>query len=722
METSAVTVLIVSSSFVAASLVYPAAVASTTALENTTFAFPTFYSDDNRLRLQGNATMTNTTVQLTAAPQGDYNTYDYDVGRAVYYQPVRLRDAAAGTTADFTTRFTFSIYSLDESQYAEGLAFFLMPQGSEEIPTGTNGSQLGLVSENTSSTFIAVEIDTFSDDWDPQCIHLGIDLNNLNSMTTACANCMDNVIRYDGPVNASISYNSSTQSLVATLQSVDDTSSERYCASVQHEVNLAEFLPENVLIGFSAATGFYSESHTLHSWEWISSLPVLVTPGPEAGAPTPSFGDPPMGPSPAGAGKKGNVKLWVILSTAGASALVILVGGFGLLCRGRSKKRQEVGGQEGHQSIEHGQQAVGSDTEMNEELQLVAEPKKFYYAELADATDHFADSRLLGKGGFGCVYGGYLSRLNRDVAIKKIDSESQQGVKEYITEVRTISRVWHKNLVQLLGWCHEDEQLLIVYEFMPNRSLDFHLFNGRNRLTWDVRYNIAKDIASAISYLHEECKPYILHRDIKASNIMLDQDFAAKLGDFGLAKLVDNSKVPPKTTAVAGTLGYLAPEYIYKGRVSKDSDVYSFGVVLLEIACGRKARDLGEEGHRIDIVEWVWKLHEDGKLLEAADPNLDWNFDEKEMECLLSIGLWCTNAEPGLRPSILEVRLVLDIEAMLPVLTLKPPVPTYLPQVTVYSRPSDDTTSSSRATTNSNSLGTVPAASNSTLPQFVNDY
>ncbi|KAI4318726.1 hypothetical protein MLD38_032397 [Melastoma candidum] len=318
METTALTLLIISSSsFLVASLaLYPAAMPSTTSLENTTFAFPVFDSNDRRLYLRGNATVLNPVVQLTTALQGDNITYV--VGRAMYYQPVRLRDAATGTTADFTTRFTFSIDSQKKTWHGDGLVFFLVPQGSEEIPRNSEGGLLGLVSNGTqrdnSSTFIAVEIDTFYDVstnyWDPQCVHLGIDLNSLNSTKTACADWMDDEIRNGGRVNASISYDSSTRSLVATLQSADHTSSQGYYARVQHEVNLAEFLPENVSIGFSATTGMLFEFHTLYSWEWISSLPVLDTSSPVSMAPTPSVDDLPNGPSTAGAdagerGKKG---------------------------------------------------------------------------------------------------------------------------------------------------------------------------------------------------------------------------------------------------------------------------------------------------------------------------------------------------------------------------------------------------------------------------------
>ncbi|XVE93580.1 hypothetical protein REPUB_Repub01dG0206900 [Reevesia pubescens] len=174
------------------------------------------------------------------------------------------------------------------------------------------------------------------------------------------------------------------------------------------------------------------------------------------------------------------------------------------------------------------------------------------------------------------------------VAVKRISKASKQGIKEYSSEVKIISRLRHKNLVKLVGWCQEKGELILVYEFMANGSLDSHLFKGKSSLTWEVRFKIVQGLASALFYLHEEVDHCILHRDIKTSNIMLDSSFNAKLGDFGLARLVDHAK-GSQTTHLAGTMGYMAPECVSSGRVSKESDVYSFGIVALEIACGRRS-------------------------------------------------------------------------------------------------------------------------------------
>nr|DAD45422.1 TPA_asm: hypothetical protein HUJ06_003652 [Nelumbo nucifera] len=213
---------------------------------------------------------------------------------------------------------------------------------------------------------------------------------------------------------------------------------------------------------------------------------------------------------------------------------------------------------------------------------------------------------------------------------------------------------------------------------MPNGSLDSHLF-GQNGslLTWEVRYKIALGLASALFYLHEECEQCVMHRDIKSSNVMLDSNLNAKLGDFGLAKLVDHGQ-GSQTTIVAGTLGYMAPECVTTGKTSKESDVYSYGIVALEIACGRRPIETLLEARKIRLVEWVWELYGSGNLLEAIDWKLiGTGYDQKQMECLMVVGLWCAHPDCKFRPSIRQAMQVLSFEAPLPILPSKLPVPTY---------------------------------------------
>ncbi|KAJ4835817.1 hypothetical protein Tsubulata_031357 [Turnera subulata] len=295
------------------------------------------------------------------------------------------------------------------------------------------------------------------------------------------------------------------------------------------------------------------------------------------------------------------------------------------------------------------------------DLEKGALPRKFTYQELSLATNGFADSRRLGQGGSGLVYRGTLTDLGRMVAVKRVFTGSEHPESLFINEVKIISRLIHRNLVQFLGWCHERGEFLLVYEYMPNGSLDTHLFgnNSRHLLPWNFRYNIALGLASALHYLHEGVDQCVLHRDLKPANILLDMDFTARLGDFGIAKLVDTQLVSA-TTYPAGTPGYVAPEYQKDGKPNKSTDIFSFGVVALEIACGRR------NGRSAELVKEVWSLYREGNILDAADDRLDTKFDTEEMTCLMMVGLWCTHPVADRRPSTGQVIQFLKFEAAVP--------------------------------------------------------
>lgn len=326
------------------------------------------------------------------------------------------------------------------------------------------------------------------------------------------------------------------------------------------------------------------------------------------------------------------------------------------------------------------------------EIEMGTGPRRFPYHELVEATRSFAAEEKLGQGGFGAVYRGYLREPARlAVAIKRFSKHesSMQGKREYKSEIKVISRLRHRNLVQLVGWCHAREELLLVYELMPNRSLDIHLHASKGTfLAWPVRMKIVLELGSALLYLHEEWEQCVLHRDIKPSNVMLDESFGAKLGDFGLARLVDHAAGMQTMTAVSGTPGYLDPHCIATGRASTESDVYSFGVVLLEVACGRKPMSIIAANHRdqdqqknggvFRLLEWAWGLYGRGAILEAADERLNNHYNAAEVEKVMVIGLWCAHPDPSARPSIREAMATLHSKFNeLPVLPSTMPVPTY---------------------------------------------
>ncbi|KAL7583113.1 hypothetical protein Lser_V15G45970 [Lactuca serriola] len=319
----------------------------------------------------------------------------------------------------------------------------------------------------------------------------------------------------------------------------------------------------------------------------------------------------------------------------------------------------------------------GSGLEMNNEFTMGVGPRRFSYRELARSTGGFSEKQKLGEGGFGEVYKGFLDELKIYVAVKRVSKNSKQGIKEYAAEVKIISRLRHKNLVQLTGWCHEKGELFLAYEFMENGSLDLHLFNGNSLLAWGTRYKITCGLASALLYLHEDWEQCVLHRDIKSSNVMLDSNFNAKLGDFGLAKSVDHEK-GSQTTMLAGTLGYMAPESVVTGKATRESDVFSFGVVALEIACGRKPIVYKAQENQIRLVEWIWELYGNGTLLEGVDPRLGSDYVGEEITHVMILGLWCVHPNPNIRPLMRQVIHILNSEASLPILPSKMPVASYL--------------------------------------------
>lgn len=295
---------------------------------------------------------------------------------------------------------------------------------------------------------------------------------------------------------------------------------------------------------------------------------------------------------------------------------------------------------------------------------FVACPREFSYRELKSATREFHPSRIVGHGSFGTVYKAFFISSGTIAAVKR-SRHSHEGKTEFLSELNIIAGLRHKNLAQLLGWCVEKGELLLVYDFMPNGSLDKMLYKEPERgklLTWSIRYNIVVGLASVLVYLHQECEQRVVHRDIKTGNVLLDGNFNARLGDFGLAKLMDHDK-SPVSTLTAGTMGYLAPEYLQYGNATEKTDVFSFGVVVLEVACGK--RPIEREGPKmINLVDWVWGLYSEGKIIEAVDKRLNGEFEEEEMRKLLLLGLSCANPDSAARPTMRRVLQILNNEAM----------------------------------------------------------
>jgi serine/threonine protein kinase len=292
-------------------------------------------------------------------------------------------------------------------------------------------------------------------------------------------------------------------------------------------------------------------------------------------------------------------------------------------------------------------------------------PEFISYKHLSAATKQFSDQSKLGQGGFGSVYQGVLPKTGARVAVKKVSSDSRQGEREFLAEVQIISQLRHRNVVELTGFCRDRGKFLLVYELLPNGSLDQALFKPKSPLPWSQRWKIVAGAAAALHYLHEGWRQQVIHRDVKSSNIMLDEEYNAKLGDFGLARLVDHSK-NATTTMVAGTYGYIAPEAV-GGRFTDKTDVFAFGAVALEVACGRRAYDSSVTSEEeLILVGTVWRHWKEGTLLSMADHRLQGDFDQDEMCTVLKLGLLCSHPEAAARPSMRQVVQVLAGEAEVP--------------------------------------------------------
>ncbi|CAH8371152.1 unnamed protein product [Eruca vesicaria subsp. sativa] len=283
----------------------------------------------------------------------------------------------------------------------------------------------------------------------------------------------------------------------------------------------------------------------------------------------------------------------------------------------------------------------------------------FTFSELATATRNFRKECLIGEGGFGRVYKGYLASTNQTAAIKQLDHNGLQGNREFLVEVLMLSLLHHPNLVNLIGYCADGDQRLLVYEYMPLGSLEDHLHDispGKQPLDWNTRMKIAAGAAKGLEYLHDKTMPPVIYRDLKCSNILLGDDYFPKLSDFGLAKLGPVGDKSHVSTRVMGTYGYCAPEYAMTGQLTLKSDVYSFGVVLLEIITGRKAIDNSRCTGEQNLVAWARPLFKDRrKFSQMADPMLQGQYPPRGLYQALAVAAMCVQEQPNLRPVVADV-------------------------------------------------------------------
>jgi len=363
-------------------------------------------------------------------------------------------------------------------------------------------------------------------------------------------------------------------------------------------------------------------------------------------APAPA---PALQPTAAGEGERKHRVSWVVL----AVVLPTLAAMNLVACLYLRRRRRLLIGQAKHQKPPM-YYTEAEDTEMVDSMMMDV-------STLRAATGDFNESNKLGEGGFGAVYKGVLPD-GEEIAVKRLSSSSSQGVEELKNELALVAKLKHRNLVRLIGVCLEQQERLLVYEFVPNRSLDLILFGTDNReqqLSWEQRYKIINGIARGLQYLHEDSQLKVVHRDLKASNILLDESMNPKISDFGMARIFGQEQTQAVTSRVVGTYGYMAPEYMMRGNYSVKSDAFSFGVMVLEIVTGRKNSNEG-----CNLLTTVWMHWEARKMAELVEPSMGSSFPEGDVLRCVHIGLLCVQADPAARPVMSSVVMMLGSDTV----------------------------------------------------------
>ncbi|XP_059284956.1 G-type lectin S-receptor-like serine/threonine-protein kinase At4g27290 [Lycium ferocissimum] len=354
-------------------------------------------------------------------------------------------------------------------------------------------------------------------------------------------------------------------------------------------------------------------------------------------------------------GKEENVLFWILPLSAGVILVILSM----LIYHRRRKKASEL--KKKGRSGRNGNYSMGYSS-CAEEFEIPL----FDLSTIMKATNNFSIDRKIGEGGFGPVYKGILE--GQEIAVKRLSRTSTQGESEFKNEVLCIAKLQHRNLVTILGCCSDGEEKMLIYEYFPNGSLDSFIFDDTQSevLDWHKRFHIINGIARGLMYLHQDSQLRIIHRDLKANNILLDKDMNPKISDFGLAKICEEDDVEAMTNRVVGTYGYLSPEYALHGKYSVKSDVFSFGILVLEIVSGKSNRKFSHPDRNLNLLGHAWKLYKEGRSIELLDKCLGDSCSTSEVVRSICVGLLCVQQCPEDRPSMSSAILMLNNEGVLP--------------------------------------------------------
>ncbi|CAL9233278.1 unnamed protein product [Arabidopsis halleri] len=605
----------------------------------TDFTYNGFHPPLTNIAIQGITTVTpKGLLKLT-------NTTMQSTGHAFYTKPIRFKDSPNGTVSSFSTTFVFAIHPQNPLVGTHGMAFVIAPSSS--LPFATFGQYLGLFNVtnngNVRNHVFAVEFDTIMNMVlnDTNNNHVGIDINSLNSVESSPAGYWDEKDQFNNLTLISqkrmqvwINYDGRTHRIDVTMAPFSENKPRKPLVSIVRD--LSSVLLEYMFVGFSSSTGNIVSEHFVLGW----SFRVNGEAQPLALSKLPRLPVWDLNPTRA----YSFYKNWVPLISVLLISLLFIIFLVRFILRRRRKFAEEL-----------------------EDWETEFGKNRLRFKDLYYATKGFKEKNLLGSGGFGRVYKGFMPKTKKDIAVKRVSNESRQGLKEFVAEIVSIGQMSHRNLVPLVGYCRRRDELLLVYDYMPNGSLDKYLYNNPEvTLNWKQRFKVINGVASGLFYLHEEWEQVVIHRDVKASNVLLDAELNGRLGDFGLSQLCDHGS-DPQTTHIVGTWGYLAPDHIRTGRATTGTDVFAFGVLLLEVACGRRPIEIdNESGERVVLVDRVLRFWMEGNILDSKDPNLGSEYDQREVEMVLKLGLLCSHPDPQARPTIRQVLHYLRGDAMLP--------------------------------------------------------
>ncbi|KAK1423502.1 hypothetical protein QVD17_18805 [Tagetes erecta] len=573
---------------------------------------------NSELQFENEAKVSQDALQIT--PDTGNNNAVFDLrnrsGRVMFRRNFHLWDGdinSNSSVASFNTSFLVNIFPQNNT-HGEGLAFLIAPE--IDIPDNSFGQYLGLTNattENqTTNGIVAVELDTLRQPFDVDNNHIGLNIHSIRSVISKSLTPENITLVPDASTpafhNIWVHYNGVEKIIRVYIADQPTKTSPTppmpQTPIIEYELDLRKTVNPKSYFGFAASTGDQYELNCVLQW----NVTIEYLPDPKS----------PLIP---------------ILLGVGIPVVVLVVAVFGYwLYKKRLRDRSEL----------------NIPTRLRT---LPGMPKEFGFRELKKATNSFDEKMKLGEGGFGVVYRGVLPEDNEEVAVKWFSRESLKGEDDFLAELTIINRLRHKHLVRLLGWCHRNGKLLLVYEYMQKGSLDMHLFKETDEpLNWTLRRKILAGVASALHYIHFEYDQKVVHRDIKASNIMLDADFNARLGDFGLARAIDHEKTSyAEAEGVLGTFGYIAPECFHTGKATQHSDIYAFGALLIEVVSGQRA------GTKVNgfqfMVDYVWSLYREGRILDAVDKRIVDDYDSEEARRFLLLGLACSHPIASERPN-----------------------------------------------------------------------